>query len=59
MYSVSTAKNSLFYILHLTSHTVNASVVFLDIQAKQKTFTCLKSTIEALEKDVKYVQSYQ
>ena len=25
----------------------------------QLTFTCLKSTIEALEKDVKYVQSQQ
>ena len=59
MYSVSTAKNSLFYIFHLTSHTVNASVVSLDIQATQETFTCLKSTIEVLEKDVKYVQSYQ
>ena len=56
MYSVSTAKNSVFYILHLTSHTVNASVISLDIQGTQ--FTCLKSTTEALEKYVKYVESY-
>ena len=57
MYSVSTAKNSLFYILYLISHTVNASAISVNIQATQYTFTCSKSTIEALEKDVKYVQS--
>ena len=56
MYSVSTAKNSLFYILYLTSHTVNASAISLNTQATVNIYL-FKPTIEALEKDMKYVQS--
>ena len=35
MYSVINAKDSLFYILYLTSHTVNTRAISLNIQATQ------------------------
>ena len=45
--------NSLFEELKLTKNTQHGN----SENNSQQTFICLKSTIEALEKDVKYVQS--
>ena len=43
-------KNLASYISYLISLTVDRSIIYLNIQATQQTFTCSKSTIETFEK---------
>ena len=52
-----TPKNFSLALFLIEKSPILISVIHLYLQLTQLTFTCSKSTIETLEKGVKYVQS--